>query len=109
MALLFNQFNNSSLEQQIDPKNVVNIGQIQSSKFPQKEKSVSFFHINACSLNKDFDHLVYLSKYTNKTFDIIAVSETRITKKTSVISNVNLNIYSSESTPTESSAGGTML
>ena len=86
LALLFNQFNNSSPEQQIDPENVVNsryfdIDQIQSLKFPQKEKSLSFFHINACSLNKNFDDLVYLLKCTNKTFDIIAVSGTRISKK----------------------------
>ena len=44
-----------------------------------------------------------------KTLHIMAVSETKISKKTSVISNVNLNSYSFESTPTESSAGGTML
>ena len=42
LALLFNQFNNSFPEQQIDPENVVNsryfdIDQIQSLKFPQKE------------------------------------------------------------------------
>ena len=74
LALLFNQFNNSSPRQKIDPENVVNsryfdIDQIQSLKFPQKEKSLSFFHINACSLNKNFDNPVYLLKCTNKTFD----------------------------------------
>ena len=42
-------------------------------------------------------------------FDIIAVSETRISKKTSLTSNINLNNYSFESTPTESTAGGIML
>ena len=114
LALLFNQLNNSSPEQQTDPENAVNsryfdIDQIQSLKFPQKDKSLSFFHINACSLNKSFDDLVYLLKCTSKTFDTIAVSETRISKKTSVIFNVNLNNYSFESTPTESWAGGTML
>ena len=114
MALLFNQFNNSSPEQQINPENVVNsryfdIDQIQLFKFRQKEKSLSFFYTNSCSLNKSFDDLVYLRKCSNKTFDILAVSETRISKKTSVIFNVNLNNYSFESTPTESSAGGTML
>ena len=84
------------------------IDQIQSLKFPQKEKSLSFFHINTFSLNKNFDDLVYLLKCTNKTFDIITVSETRISKKTSIISNanVNLNNYSFESTSTESSTGG---
>ena len=48
LALLFNQFNNYPLEQQIDPENVVDsrdfdIDQIQSLKFPKKEKSLSFF------------------------------------------------------------------
>ena len=99
LAPLFDQFNNSFPEQQIDPENVVNsryfdIDQIQSLKFTQNEKSLFFFHINACSLNKNFDGLVYLLKCTNKTFDIIAVSETKISKKTSVIPNISLNNYS---------------
>ena len=106
LELLFNQFNNSSPGQQNDPENVVNsryfdIDQIQSLKFSEKEKSLSFFHINACSLNKNFDDLVYLLKCTNKTFDIIAVSETRISKKISLTSNIDLNNYSFQSTPTE--------
>ena len=55
LAVLFNQFNNSSPEQQIDSENVVNsryfyIDQIQSFKSHRKEKCLSFFHINACSL-----------------------------------------------------------
>ena len=114
LALLFNQFNNSSPEEQINPENVLksryfDIDQIKSLKFPQKEKSLSVFHINACSLNKNCDDLVYLLKCTNKNFDIIPVSETRISKKTSLTSNFNLNNYSFESTPTEPSVGGAML
>ena len=46
---------------------------------------------------------------TKKSFDIIAVSETRITKQVSLLNNLNLNHYSSEFTPTETSAGGTLL
>ena len=95
LELLFNQYNNSSPERQNDPENVVNsryfnIDQIQSLELCQKEKSLSLFHINACSLNKNFDELVYLLKCTNKNFDIIAVSETRISKKNSLTSNINL-------------------
>ena len=52
---------------------------------------------------------MYLLKCTNKNFDIIAVSEIRISKKTSLTSNINLNNYYFETTPTESTAGGTML
>ena len=71
MALLYNQFNNTSPEKDNDPVNVVNskyydIDQIQTLKFPNKHKSLSLFHINACSLNKNFDDLDHLLKCTNK-------------------------------------------
>ena len=42
-------------------------------------------------------------------FDIIAISETTITKQVSLLNNLNLNNYSFEFTPTETSAGGTLL
>ena len=42
-------------------------------------------------------------------FAITAVTKTRISKKTSLTPNVNLNNYSFESTPTESTVGGTIL
>ena len=114
LALLFNQFNNTSPEQNVDPENVVNsryfdIDEIQALKSYDNKNSLSFFHINACSLNKNFDDLEYLLKCTNKSFDIIAASETRISTKTSLTCNINLKNYSFESTPTESSAGGTLL
>ena len=37
------------------------------------------------------------------------MSETRIIKKTFLTSNINLNNYSLEFTPTESTVGGTLL
>ena len=83
-----------------------NIDQTQSLKFAQEEKFLSFFHINSCSLSKDFDDPVYLLKFKNKNFVIIAVSEARISKKISLTSNVKLNNYSFEST--ESKAGETI-
>ena len=46
-------------------------------------------------------YLNYLVQCTNKTFDIIALSETRITGKTSLIYNISLNNYSYEGTLTE--------
>ena len=76
---------------------------------PQKNKSQFLFHINACSLNKNFDDLQYLLSCPKKKFDIIAISETRITKQVSLLNNLNLNNYSFEFTPTETSAGGTIL
>ena len=103
LALLYNQFNNTSPEKNNDPENVVNskyydIDQIQTLKFPNKHKSLALFHINACSLNNNFEDL-----------DLIAVTETRITKQTSLTTNINLRNYATEFTPTESSAGDMLL
>ena len=66
------------------PKNVVNfnyydIDQFQTLKFHEKIKSLSLFHINACSLSKNFHDLKHPLKCTKKVFDIVAVSETKIT------------------------------
>ena len=74
-----------------------------------KNKSLSLFHINTCSLNKNFDDLQHLLSCTKTKFDIIAISETRITKQVSLSNNLNLNNYSFEFTPTETSAGVTLL
>ena len=67
-------------------------------EIPQKNKSLSLFRINACSLNKNFDDLQYLLSCTKTKFDIIAISETRITKQVSLSNNLNLNNYSFEFT-----------
>ena len=85
------------------------IDDIQKLKITNKEKCLSLFHINACSLSKKFDELQHLLKSTNKNFDVIAITETRIRKDISITSNLSLNNYSLELTPTESSAGGTLL
>ena len=72
-------------------------------------KLLSLFHINPCSLNKNFDDLQHLS-CTKNFFDLIAISGTRITKNISLLNNLNLNNYSFEfSAPTETSPGGTLL
>ena len=78
-------------------------------EIPHNNKSLSLFHINACSLNKNFDDLQHLLSCTKKNFDIIAISETRITKQVSLLNNLNLNNYSFEFTPTETSAGGILF
>ena len=78
-------------------------------KYHTKNKSLSLFHINASCLNKNFDNLQHLLSCTKKFFDIIAISETRITKNVSLLDDLNLNNYSFEFTPTETSAGSTLL
>ena len=110
---LVNQFNNATPENTNDPEKVCSskyydIVEMHNIEIPPKNKSLSLFHINACSLNKNFDDLQHLLHCTKNLFDIIAISETIITKQVSLLNNLNLN-YSFEFTPTETSAGGTLL
>ena len=89
--------------------NYYDIDQSQTLKFHEKNKSLSLYHINARSLSKNFDDLGHLVKYANKIFDIVAVSESRTTRKTPITTNINLQSYSFEFTPTESNEGVTLL
>ena len=82
---------------------------IDELKIPYNKKSLSVFHINSCSLNKNFEEIQNLLQSTNIQFDVIAITETRIIKNTSVTQNTELSNYAFERTPTESSAGGTLL
>ena len=82
---------------------------MQNIEIPHKNKLLSVFHINRCSRNKNFDDLQYLLACTKKKNDMIAISETRITRQVSLLNNLNLDNYSFEFTPTETSAGGTLL
>ena len=81
---------------------------MRNAEIPSKNKSISLFRINACSLIKHFNDLQNLLSCTKK-FNIIGVTETRITKQVSLLNNLNLNNYSYELTPTETTAGGTLL
>ena len=114
LELLVNQFSNATPENSNDPEKkfsskYYDIEEMHNIEIPHNNKLLSLFHINACSLNKNFDDLQYLLSCTKKNFDIIAISETRITKQVSLLNNLNLNNYSFEYTPTETSAGGTLL
>ena len=110
---MFNQFNDlTDQANNSNPDNIVNcknydIEDIQ--KLQVIPNSLSLFHLNTCSLNKNFNDFEYLLKTTNQTFDIIAISESRISKTIGLTNNIELPNYSIEYTPTESHAGGTLL
>ena len=62
----------------IDPENVVqskyyDIDELQNMKISNKDKSLALFHINACTLNQNFDDLQHLLSCTNKNFDNITL------------------------------------
>ena len=100
LTLLFNQFNELTAESnKKNPENFINcrnldIDEIQKMKI--EPNSLSLFHINSCSLNKNFEDLEYLLKATNKIFDVIAISESRILKDTNLSKNINTYNYSDE-------------
>ena len=74
-----------------------------------KRKALSFFHMNVCSLTKNFNDFNMLLSDLSVSFDILAITETRIKKDSSSPTNLESNNYSIEHTPTELSAGGTLL
>ena len=111
---MVNQCNNVTPENGNDPeKNTsfkyYDVDEMHNTEIPHKNKPLSLFLINACSLNKNLDDLQYLLSFTQKLFDITAASETRITRNASLLNNLNLNNYSFEFTPTETCAGGTLF
>ena len=66
LELLVNQFNNDTPENSNDPEKVCSSKYYDIEEIPNKNKSLSLFHINACSLNKNFDDLQHLLNCTNK-------------------------------------------
>ena len=71
---MVNQFNNMSSQpndvNSDDPENTVSskyydIDELQNLKITNNSNSLSLFHINACSLNMNFDDLQHLLSCTN--------------------------------------------
>ena len=90
LELLVNQFNNDTPENGKTSENIYSskyydITEMHSIKIPQKNKSLSLFHVNACSVSKSFDDIQHLLSYTKSNFDI---SERRITEKVSLLNNL---------------------
>ena len=57
---------------------------------------------------KNFEDLEHLLHSANLNFDVVTISERRITKSKAQINHIDLSNYSYEHCPTESSAGGTI-
>ena len=114
LQLLVNQFNNATPENRNYPE------KISSSKYydteethnierPQNNKSLSLFHINPFSFNRNFDDLQHLLSCPKKYFELTAISEPGIIKQVSLLYSFNLNNHSFEFTPTETSPNNTLL
>ena len=78
------------------------------NKIVINQSDLTVMHLNISSLALHIDkHKLFLSLIKTK-FDIICISESRITKKT-LTTNTNIPGYNFEHTPTESKAGGLLM
>ena len=79
LTLLFNQWNDVTAESdKKNSENFITVKILILTKFRWwKLNQIHFlyFHINSCSLNEHFEDLDNLLKATNKTFDVIVISE----------------------------------
>ncbi|NQY31538.1 MAG: endonuclease/exonuclease/phosphatase family protein, partial [Flavobacteriaceae bacterium] len=77
-------------------------------KFNQKHY-FSIFHLNISSLQAHIEELVTLLTLIDFEFDVIAISESKLVKGTSLRRKIDIPNYHIEHTPTESEKGGTLL
>ena len=73
LELLVNQFSIATPENSNDPEKIssskyFDIEEIHNIEIPHNNKLLSLFHINACSLNKNFGDLQHLLSCTKKNF-----------------------------------------
>ena len=66
-------------------------------------------HLNIASISAHIDDLRAFLSLVNHKFDIICISESRISTKHPQTTNIDLPSFNIERTPTESSAGGTLI
>ena len=72
------------------------------------QSDLAFIHLNISSLALHIDKLKLFLSLIKSKFDIICISESRITKNNSLTTNVNIG-YNFQHTPTESKAGASLM
>ena len=65
--------------------------------------------MNISSLPYNLDQLDTLLSEINISFDVDGITETRLKKQTLTTTNIDINGYNLEHTPTEASCGGSVL
>ena len=115
---------NSTLDENLNPDSNLEFPRVQCRYFSppcfkeygsslsisQQESSLSFFHNNIVSLNKNLDNLVahYLDELDFH-FNVIGVTETKITKSNEHLCNYQIPGYNFEQVPTPLVSGGVGL
>ena len=72
-------------------------------------KGTNSFHMNMSSLPYNLDQLDTLLSEINISFDVDGITETWLKKQTLTTTNIDINGYNLEHTPTETSCGGSLL
>ena len=73
------------------------------------KQDLAVLHLNISLLSSHINKLKLLLSSFNLTFDIICITESRITKSNLLTSNIYIPGYKNEQNPAESSAGGTLI
>ena len=74
-----------------------------------KQQDLSILHLNISSISAHIDDLRTFLNLAHHKFDMICISERRISSKHPQTTNINLPGFNMEQTPTESSAGWTLI
>ena len=74
-----------------------------------KQQDLPFLHLNISSISAHIDDLRTFLNLVNHKFDIICISKSRTSTKHPQTTNIDLSGFNIEQTPTESSAGGTLI
>ena len=85
--------------------------------FDQSENTIScdyyyyfsLLHLNISSLSCHINDLINFLALINTKFNVICITETRLSHKNPLTTNIELPGYNIEQTPSESSAGGTLI
>ena len=73
------------------------------------QSDLTFIHLNIYSLALHIDKLKLFLSLIKTKFDIICISESRVTINNSLTTNVNIPGYNFQHTPTESKAGASLM
>ena len=79
------------------------------NKIVINQSDLTVIHLNILSLALHIDKLKLFLSLIKTKFDIICISESRITKNNSLTTNINIPDYNFEHTPTESKEGGSLM
>ena len=73
------------------------------------QSDLTVIHLNISCLALHIDKLKLFLSLIKTKFDIICISESRITENNPLTTNINIPGYNFEHTPTESKAGGLLM